>query len=528
MDARCVGRWNKRGWLGAGLALVWMLALPGLAWAQPGEACRNLASLRLGETTIESAVTVESGNFNPPHMMAIYHRLPKFCRVSGVTKPSIRFEVWLPMEKWTGRFEVVGNGGMAGTISYSAMATGLRRGNAVASTDTGHASRPSSSFDASWSLNRPELVDDFGYRSLHLTTVNGKQIVRAYYGKTAEHSYYTGCSKGGGQGLMEAQRFPADFDGIVAGDPAYNWTGHYAGAHLYYAQATLKDPESYIQPAKVRLLADAVNRACDAKDGFTDGVLDDPLACHFDPEVLACREGEDPGRCFTQKQIKAIKEIWAGFRDDKGKLISPGLVPGGEAGQGGWSSWVTGSAPYQATHWKAADSFFRYMVMENPNYDSMTFDYDRDKGELKKLAPALDALDADLRPFARRGSKLILYHGWSDPDISPLNTIRYYKKMEDVTGDKTSGFARLFLVPGMQHCGGGPGPDTFDALSAMERWVEKGAAPTQIVASHTTHGIVDRTRPLCPYPKMAIYKGSGDAKDAANFVCKVPQEVNAE
>jgi len=166
--------------------------------------------------------------------------------------------------------------------------------------------------------------------------------------------------------------------------------------------------------------------------------------------------------------------------------------------------------------------------MENPNYDSMTFDYDRDKGELKKLAPALDALDADLRPFARRGSKLILYHGWSDPDISPLNTIRYYKKMEDVTGDKTSGFARLFLVPGMQHCGGGPGPDTFDALSAMERWVEKGAAPTQIVASHTTHGIVDRTRPLCPYPKMAIYKGSGDAKDAANFVCKVPQEVNAE
>jgi len=321
---------------------------------------------------------------------------------------------------------------------------------------------------------------------------------------------------------MEAQRYPGDFDGIVAGDPAYNWTSLYAGAHLYYAQTTLKDSESYIQPAKVKLLADAVNKACDAKDGFADGVLDNPTVCHLDPAVLACKEDDDSGSCFTAKQIEAVKKIWAGAKDDDGKQIFPGLVPGGEAGAGGWSSWVTGSAPYQATHWKAADGFFRFMVMGDPNYDSMTFDYDRDKKNLEKLAPMLDAENADLRPFARRGGKLILYHGWSDPDISPLNTINYYRRMENVTGEGTRNRARLFMVPGMQHCGGGPGPDSFDAVSAVERWVEGGEAPQRIVASHLTQGLVDRSRPLCPYPQVAVYGGKGKATDATSFVCKAP------
>jgi Tannase and feruloyl esterase. len=322
---------------------------------------------------------------------------------------------------------------------------------------------------------------------------------------------------------MEAQRYPADFDGIVAGDPAYNWTNLYAGAHLYYAQVTLKDPESYIQPAKIKLLAEAVNKACDAKDGLTDGVLNDPMSCRVDPAVLACKEGEDTGTCFTPKQIEAVKKIWAGSKDDSGKVIFPGLLPGGEAGSGGWSSWVTGSAPFQATHWKAADGFFRFMVMKDPKYDPMSFDYDRDKAALEKLSPQLDAVENDLRPFARRGGKLLLYHGLSDPDISPVNTINYYRQMQEVTGTKTQEFARLFLAPGMQHCGGGPGPDTFDAVSAVERWVEEGQAPKQIVASHQTHGQVDRTRPLCPYPQIATYAGKGDPRDAASFVCRAPQ-----
>jgi feruloyl esterase len=499
------------------------LAYPREASAQNNPSCARLTSMRLNDTTIESAAVIADGSFNPPGSVTTIRRLAPFCRVIGETKPAIGFEIWMPLEKWTGRFEVVGNGGMAGNISYSAMAGALRRGNAAASTNTGHMSQPSSGFDASWSLNEPGLIEDFGHRALHLTTVNGKQIVREFYGKTADHAYYVGCSKGGGQGLMEAQRYPADFDGIVAGDPAYNWTRLYAGAHLYYATSTLKDPDSYIQPAKVKLLADAVNQACDAKDGITDGVLDDPLACHFDPAVLACKEGQDPGTCFTPKQIKAVKDIWAGSWDDHGKLIFPGLVPGGEGGANGWQSWITGSAPFRATHWKAADGFFRFMVMRDPNYNPMTFDYDRDKEALDRLSPALDAVDTNLRPFQQRGSKLILYHGWSDPDISPLNTIRYYRAMEQATGSKTSDFARLFLVPGMQHCGGGPGTDSFDAVSAVERWVEKGVAPTQIVASHATHGVIDRTRPLCPYPQMAVFSGRGDSNDAASFACKVPQ-----
>ena len=513
---------------GAALVTIQGLAFPGMLFAQSGGVCAKLTGLRLSDTTIESAAVIADGTFNPPGSVSTIRRLPSFCRVIGVTRPAIGFEVWMPLERWTGRFEVVGNGGMAGNISYSAMAGALRRGNATASTNTGHITQPSSGFDASWSLNQPELIEDFGHRALHLTTVNGKQVVRGFYGKTADHAYYVGCSKGGGQGLMEAQRYPTDFDGIVAGDPAYNWTRLYAGAHLYYAMSTLKDPESYIQPAKVKLLADAVNQACDARDGITDGVLDDPLACHFDPAVLACKPGQDPGTCFTPKQIKAVKDIWAGSHDDHGRQIFPGLVPGGEAGAGGWQSWITGSAPFRATHWRAAEGFFRFMVMRDPNYDPMKFDFDRDKGALDRLAPALDAVDANLRPFERRGAKLILYHGWSDPDISPLNTIRYYKAMEQVTGPKTRDFARLFLVPGMQHCGGGPGTDSFDAVAAIERWVEKGVAPTQIVASHATRGVVDRTRPLCPYPQQAIFSGKGDSNDAASFACKVPQGRPAE
>jgi len=508
--------------MGAVLALG-LFACSGNVLGQPEEQCSKLTSLHLKDTTIDSAVVIDSGIFNIPGSPYPIRRLPAFCRVTGVTLPSNHFEVWMPLQKWTGRFEVVGNGGMAGVISYSAMGTALRRGNAAASTNTGHMNRPGDGFDASWSLNRPDLVEDFGHRALHEATANGKQVVRQFYGKPADHAYYVGCSKGGGQGLMEAQRYPADFDGIVAGDPAYNWTHLYAGAHLHYAQSTLKDPESYIQPAKVKLLADAVNRACDAKDGIPDGVLDDPFSCRFDPEVLACKDGEDPGTCFTPKQVQAVKDIWAGAKDEEGQQIFPGLLPGGEAGSGGWQSWVTGSAPFKSTHWRAADGFFRFMVMGDPNYSTMTFDYDRDKAALERVAPALDAIETNLRPFQRRGARLILYHGLSDPDISPLNTINYYKAVEQATGENTSDFARLFLVPGMQHCGGGPGPNVFDAVTAIERWVEEGVAPAQIVASHSTNGMVDRTRPLCPYPQRAVYTGKGPLTDAGSFVCRAAQ-----
>jgi feruloyl esterase len=451
--------------------------------------------------------------------------------VAARTKPAVNFEVWIPDTGWNGKFQGVGNGGMAGTISYGGMASALKRGYAVASTDTGHVSK--GSFDAAWALGRPDLIADFGHRGLHLTTVNGKKIAQAFYGKPAQHAYYVGCSKGGQQGLMEAQRYPEDYDGIIAGDPANNWTRFYAGGHLWYWLATTKDPASYIPASKIPILNDAVNAACDANDGVKDGVLEDPRTCNFDPAVLACRPGQDPATCFTSEQVRAVQDIWRGARTSSGELVYPGLAPGGEAGTGGWAAWTTGTAPSTGTHALAADGFFKNMVFDDPNWDFRSFNYDTDVNlALKKVGPLLDAVDPNLQPLQRRGAKLLVYHGWSDPDISPLNTIRYYesvvsglqgKRSRDEGLKATQEFFRLFMVPGMQHCSGGPGTSTFDMLTALEDWVEKGKAPDVIPASHVAAGAVVRTRPLCLYPSVAAYTGSGSTDEAANFTCRVPE-----
>jgi feruloyl esterase len=523
----------KRFVLAAFMAAVILATVAGRAVAAPDPAsCESLTALKLADTTITSATSVAVGAFTPPGASASAQPLilPAFCRVVATTKPAIQFEVWLPLQNWNGKFQGVGNGGMAGVISYAAMAAALKRGYATASTDTGHVSK--GAFDASWALNHPELVVDFGYRGLHLTTVNGKEITRAFYSKQPEHSYYVGCSKGGQQGLMEAQRFPEDYDGLIAGDPANNWTHFYAGGHLWYVLATQKDPESYIPANKVPILADAVNAACDALDGVKDGVLNDPRMCKFDPVVLTCKVGQDPASCFTPKQVKAVKDIWAGPRDSSGQLIYPGLVPGGEAGPGGWAAWTTGSAPSTGLHWSSSDGFFKYIVFNDPNWDFRTFNYDTDmKLALQKAAPSLDATDPNLLPLKQRGAKLIVYHGWSDPDISPLNSINYYESVVSRVGgtknreqalNKTQDFFRLFMVPGMQHCTGGPGPSSFDMVSALEQWVEHGVAPQQVIASHVANGVTDRTRPLCPYPQSARYNGTGSTDDAANFTCKAP------
>ena len=466
---------------------------------------------------------VPAGTFRLPAPESALLDMPEFCRVVAVTKPEIRFEVWLPAQIWNGKFQGVGNGGTAGFINYHAMALALRRGYAAASTDTGHVNHPfGNGFDAAWAEGRPDLVADFGWRALHVTTVNAKHIIATFYGRKATRSYYVGCSQGGGQGLMEAQRFPADYDGLLVGDPANNWTRHYIGEHLWYSIATLKDPESYIPASKVSLLANAVNKACDAADGVRDGVISDPLACKFDPAVLECRAGEDESRCFTLKQVKAIKNIWGGAHDSSGKLINPGLVPGGEDGPGGWARWITGTKPFGGTHWKAADAVLKEMVFDDADYNSLAFNFDTDtKLFEQKIGPSMDAVDPDLRSMERRGAKMILYHGWSDPDISPLNTIDYYDAVEKITGIQTGNFLRLFMIPGMQHCGGGPGATTFDGVTALERWVEDGNAPERILAEKIVDGSVEMTRPLCAYPKKAVYLGKGDTSDAANFACEV-------
>ena len=496
--------------------------------------CAALAALELPATTLRSAEIVPAGTFTPPGASSAL-TIPSICRVAGVTEPAVAFEVWLPVDDWNGKFHVSGNGGMAGVISYGAMAGALRRGYAAASTDTGHVRPGAGGFDASWALGRPDLVEDFGHRALHVTAENGKAITTAFYERPPRYSYYVGCSKGGQQGLMEAQRYPEDFDGIVAGNPANDWTRFYAGAHLWYALATLRDPGSYIPPTKLPALAAAVNAACDALDGLADGVLDDPRACRFDPAALTCPGDEDHDGCLTPPQVQAVSDIWAGSRNSAGDVVFPGLVPGGENGPGGgWGSWVTGSEPFTSLHWRAADGFFRYMVFEDPDWNFRTFDYDADLAfALDKVGAALDSADPDLTRFRNGGAKLLVYHGWSDPDISPLGSINYYESVLAATRgtvpddgttreralSETRDFFRLFLVPGMGHCSGGPGYNQVDPLPALERWVEEGVAPDSIPATRVEDDTVVRSRPICAYPATSQWDGAGNPDDARSFSC---------
>jgi len=517
------GRWPRL--YAALLALIPIIA------SGAGTTCEGLTSVALPDTTITLAQSIPAGTFTPPGNPPIAN-LPAFCRVTGVTLPAIKFEVWLPLQNWNGKFQGVGNGGTAGVISYSALGTALQRGYATASTDTGHVS--SGAFDATWALGRPDLVADFGYRGTHVMSVNGKAITVAFYGQQPDHSYFVGCSKGGQQALMEAQRFPEDYDGIIGGDPANNWTHFYAGGHLWYSLATLDDLESYIPASKTAILGNAVTAACDAIDGVVDGVLGDPRKCVFDPAVLTCAANQDPSTCYTPKQVTAIKKIWSGVENSAGQLVYPGLLPGGEAGAGSWAAWLSGAAPFGGLHYQAAFGFFAYMVFDNPSWDFRTFNYDTDLPfALAKVGPSVDAVDPNLQPFQSRGGKLIMYHGFSDPDISPTNSINYFESVvatqrpgkgnglgEDLVAlRRTQDFLRLFMVPGMNHCAGGPGTDQFDMVTALEKWAEQGTAPDSILASHVANGAVTFTRPLCPYPQLASYNGSGNPNDAANFTC---------
>ncbi len=526
-----IRRWARpTARLVAGLALLGACLWPEEAAvsAQTHDRCAAIASLKLPDTTLTSAEAVAGPQFTPAPGGTTLDRLPAFCRVSGRTSPAIHFEAWLPLENWNGKFQGVGNGANAGSISYPAMAAALRRGYATASTDTGHAS--TNGRDASWALGRPDLVADFGHRALHLTTENAKKIVESFYQRPPRRSYFVGCSTGGRQALMEAQRYPDDYDGIIAGAPAANWTRFQTGGHLWAVLALNRDPESYIPAAKLSLLDEAVRKACDAGDGVADGVLNDPRQCTFDPQVLACNAGTDPASCLTAKQVKAVKDIWSGARTASGSLVYPGYMPGAEAA-GGWASYMTGTRPLSGNHWDQAENVLKYMIFENPQWDFRTFDYDRDLPKaIAKLSPVLDAFDPDLSRFRQRSGKLILYHGWNDPSISPLNTINYYERVvetlqrggsRDAAESQAQAFARLFMAPGMLHCGGGPGPNTFDMLDALERWVERDEPPDRVIATVSTNA-GSRTRPLCVYPKVSTYTGRGSTNDAQNFVCQTP------
>jgi feruloyl esterase len=437
--------------------------------------------------------------------------LPAFCRVAATLKPSsdsdINIEVWLPASGWNGKFQAVGNGGWNGNIDTNALATGLRRGYAASSTDTGHQGG-----GGPW-MQRPEKVTDFGYRAVHEMALKAKAIVAAYYGNGAQFSYFVGCSAGGRQALKEAQRFPEDFDGIVAGAPALNTTGR-AAFSMYVAQAMHKEEASYIPASKYPLIHNAVLEACDAGDGVKDGVLENPKVCKFDPKVLECKGG-DAATCLTAPQVESARKSYTAALNPRSKQeIFPGLEPGSELG------WATFASPQP---FGLGAQMFQYMVFKDANWDYKTLNFDTDMALTDKIENGtINAQDPNLKPFFARGGKLIHYHGWADPQITPMSSVNYYKSVLDTMGSagKVKDNYRLFMVPGMAHCGGGDGTSSFDMLSALEQWVEKHKAPDQIFASRSRNGAVDRTRPLCPYPQAATYKGSGSTEDAANFVCK--------
>ena len=499
------------------LAMTGVIASVVCLGAAPASAatCDTLASLALKNVKVTKAELIPAGQFTPPadrpNAANPFKTLPEFCRVAATLTPSsdsdIKVEVWLPANGWNGKFQAVGNGGWAGVISYAAMADAVRAGYASASTDTGHVGGR-----GTFALDHPEKLVDFAWRSEHEMAVTAKDVIRAFYGSAPRLSYWNGCSTGGRQGLKMAQKFPNDYDGIVAGAPANR-----TAISLWIAHAVLKDPASYIPPAKYPVIHKAAVNACDAGDGLKDGLISNPTACNFNPDVLLCRES-DGASCLTAPQVAAAKKIYSpAINPRTGKEMFASLIPGTELG---WGVQAEGPDPSNNIY-----DQYRYVVFKDPNWDWKTFNFDSDvvKGDLPENL-IMNATDPDMKAFFGHGGKLLMYHGWSDPNVPAVNTVKYYNSVVENLGGaaKASSSVRLFMAPGMGHCGGGEGPNAFDKMAALERWVEQGQAPDSLLATHSTNGTVDRSRPLCPYPQVAKYKGTGSIDEAANFTCAAP------
>jgi hypothetical protein len=512
-------------------------ALTGGAYAAD---CGSLAGKIYGNATVTSATSVAPPSSllgkDPPIPVAV--KAP-FCRVQAMIKPSpdsdINFEVWLPLEgSWNGKYQGVGNGGFAGSLVLSPMTWSLEAGYAVSATDTGHSGGP---LDAQWALGHPEKIVDFGWRAIHETAGASKAIIAAYYGKAAAHAYFSGCSDGGREALMEAQRFPKDYDGIVAGAPANNWTRLLTNS--VGAQQAVKQPNSWLSPEKLSMVTKAVLAACHGADGY----LDDPGQCHFDPSSLVCKAGQSDG-CLSKPEAAALQKIYSGSEGSNGKSIFPGYAPGGEAGQTAWALWITGRDPKRTDGTLMhgfGTGYFANMVYNKADWRIGDESISDDLAEaVRKTGADLDSVDPDLRAFKAAGGKLIQYHGWNDAAIPPQSSIDYYESVVGKMGgsEAVRAFYRLFMAPGMEHCGWGPGPHAIggvfgapspsrdpkhDVVAAVAHWVEDGVAPEQIVATsyqdHDPSKGVAAQRPWCAYPTTARYSGQGDRAAAASFVC---------
>lgn len=496
------------------LALVTLVALTPRADAA---SCDSLASLALPQATVTAAESVAAAAFVPPgpppspataRVLAV---APAFCRVTATLTPTsdsdIKIEVWLPASTWNGKFQAVGNGGWLGSIPYAGLAEALVAGYAAAATDTGHAGNT-----AAFALGHPEKLVDFGYRAVHEMTARAKAIVDAFYGRAPSLAIWNGCSQGGRQGIAEAVRYPADFDAVIAGAPAVNYMHLHAG-RMAMNRAVNASPEAVIPPAKYPLVHRAALGACDARDGLADGVIENPAACTFDPKVLQCT-GPDDGSCLTPAQVQSAQAMYAGATHPGTKArVLPGLAHGAELG------WAVLGSPRPISF--AAEAF-KYIVHKDPAWEGSRFDpaLDFDRAFAADPDDAVGSTNPDLRGFFARGGKLLLYHGWSDPQVTPYNTIEFFQKVVAANGGAGVGTSvQLYMVPGMNHCNGGPGTDTFDKVAAMESWIATGTAPARIDASHRTNGAVDRTRPLCPFGQVARWDGSGRSDAASSFSC---------
>ena len=490
------------------LSCTALFSLASAAHALTSAECAALTGLSVPATVITSATLVPAAG-----------TLPEYCRVQGNVETTINFELRLP-SAWNGKFYHQGGGGFVGSIPPAG--PGLSRGYAAVATDTGHQGMGVAALDGAWALNNPQAQLNFGHRAIHVVTVAAKQITASAYRRAPSRAYFEGCSNGGRQALQEAQRYPQDFDGIIAGAPALDWTGLMTGFN-WNQQAVRAAP---IPPEKLTVLARAVVAKCDAGDGLVDGLVDNPRRCNFDPGVVQCKGG-DAADCLTAAQVAAVRKVYGGPVNSRGRQLHPGFPPGAEDGFTGWQLWISGPSntgapvnnnPFQFTF---SDHYLRYFVFSDPAYNSMTFNFDRDPRRLDATGSFLNASDADLKGFRARGGKLLMWHGWSDHALMADRTIEYYHEVLDEMGsrNKVDDFVRLFLAPGMHHCAGGPGLNSFDALTALENWVERGQAPDSLLASHVGTN-VPRTRPLCAYPSVAVYKGRGDPNSASSFSCQ--------
>jgi feruloyl esterase len=439
----------------------------------------------------------------------VYAALPAFCRVAATLNPSsdsdIKVEMWLPAAGWNGKLQAVGNGGWAGVISYPALAAAVAAGYAGVSTDTGHVGGT-----ASFALGHPEKLIDLSYRSQHEMTVKAKSVIEAYYGMPAKASYWNGCSQGGRQGLAEAQRYPDDFDGIIAGAAAWNQAQLHAGRLALNAYVN-RTADSNIPQSKYRMVHDAVLNACDALDGVKDGVIENPALCKFDPKTIQC-EGADGPSCLTAAQVETARALYSPVRNpSSGAEIYPALQRGSELV---WN--VTGGPEPIGTALEA----FKFVVFGDANWNWRRFNPSTDIEKTMRAFEVMATSDTNLKPFFSRGGRLLMYHGWNDTQVAPEQSTKYFNAVVSHAGKSAIGKSiQLYMVPGMNHCAGGDGTDTFDKMAAMEAWAASGKAPDSIVASHVAAGKVERTRPLCPYGKVAKWKGAGSTDEAASFVC---------